>query len=145
MVLLVALYEPLRTWLQRSIDTLFFREQMAYQERLQAFGRELTQTIEIPAIVRLLRATVQEGMHPSQLHIFIRDALSGQYVSEPDDNGQPTTDIRFPPDSAFVHTLTIRRGCIFLGGSDTLPIQLQPERVLAPCSTTLCLSPARSN
>ena len=129
MVLLLAiLLNPIRTRLQQSINALFFRGHMAYQERLQTFGRELTQTIDLVAIVSLLQATVQQGMHPTQLHIFLRDALSGQYIAEPGENGQTTTDIRFPANSALVQTLTIRRSSIFLGGSDTLPILLQTER-----------------
>jgi signal transduction histidine kinase len=126
--LLAILLTPVRTLLQRNLDSLFFRGQMAYQERLQSFGRNLTQTTELPAIVRLLRQTVQEGMHPNQLHIFMRDALSGQYAPEPDENGQPTTDMHFPSNSALVQTLTARRSSIFLSGSDTLPIRLQSER-----------------
>ncbi len=126
--LLAMLLNPLRLKLQRFVDSIFFRKQTDYQDRLQAFRRELTQTIELPAIVQSLRTYIAKSLYPNQIHIFIRDEQSGQYAPEPGGDGKPTTDIRFPPNSVLVQILERRHGSIYLGGTETLPTLLQTER-----------------
>lgn len=139
MVFLVALLlDPVRTRLQAAVDATFFRGQMVYRNRLQTFGRELTQAMELPGILRLLRSYAYDGLLPSQMHIFVHDALSDHYVAAPDPNGQVTTDIRFPAGSALVQVMKQRRDSIFLTVSnpeegsaallDALPDALQSER-----------------
>ena len=125
---LAMLLNPLRSRLQQIVDALFFRNQTDYHERLQAFGRELTQTVDLAAIIRRLRTTVDQSLSPSQIHIFTWEAHSGLYAPEPDGSGKPTTDIYFPPSSVLVQILERRRGSIFLGGTETLPSLLQTER-----------------
>jgi signal transduction histidine kinase len=126
--LLAVLLAPLRQRLQRVVDAIFFRGQLIYRERLQAFGRELTETVDLPAILRLLRRYVQEGIYPSLLHIYVHDPLSDQYHAVAGEDGAATSDIRFPVNSPMVRELRQRRSSIFLGGSDTLPVSLLGER-----------------
>jgi signal transduction histidine kinase len=122
------LLQPLRQRLQSYIDRLFFRGQAQYQELAQAFGRELTQTVDLAKILSILRSYITKGLYPSQFHIYVRDPMSGQYLPQVDENGQPSTDIHFPSNSTLVQALTQRRNAMFLGGSDTLPTLLQTER-----------------
>jgi len=126
--LLVVLFNPLHSWVQAHVDTLFYRERLIPQARLQSFTRELTQRLELPAISRLVRQHIQQSLQPSLLHIFVQDPLSGQYLAQPDDDGQPTTDLRFPQNSALVQALSRRRKAILTSGSETLPTLLQTER-----------------
>jgi len=119
---------PLRTFLQKWIDTAFSRSQGGYRERLQSFSRDLTLAMELPEIIRLLRKYVDETISPNQIHIFVHDALSDHYVSTADDTGRPTTDLRFVSNSPLVTTLSQRRNSIFLGESFTVPSVLQTEK-----------------
>ncbi|MCI0521328.1 MAG: GAF domain-containing protein [Chloroflexi bacterium] len=125
---LAVLLAPLRQRLQRGVDAIFFRGQTVYRERLQAFGRELTEVMELPSILLLLRRYVQDSLYPSLQHIYVHDPLSDQYLSMPGEDGAYTTDIRFPANSPMVRALMQRRSSIFLGGSDTLPAALLGER-----------------
>lgn len=129
MVFLVAiLFEPLRSWLQNYVDALFYKGQRLSQAHLQSFSRELTQRLDLPAIIQIVRQHIQQSLYPSLLHIFIQDPLSNQYLAQPDESGQPTTDLRFPENSAMVQALKRRRKAILIGGSETLPTLLQTER-----------------
>ncbi len=125
-VVLALLLNPIRDRLQQDIDRIFFRGERAYRERLQAFSRELTQSVELPAIIAQLRSTIEASLLPIQLHIYIHDPLSDQYVAAADADG-PTSDIRFPSNSSLVHNLAHRKRAFFLDQFDSLPQALQSD------------------
>jgi signal transduction histidine kinase len=126
--ILAVTFNPLRMTLQNRIDQVFFRGQVAYRERQQAFGRELTRAMELNEIVGVLRQYIDQALMPSQLHIFVFDSASGHYLTTPDVQGRPTSDIRFPLNSALVQALSRQREAIFLSSLDNLPAALQPEQ-----------------
>jgi signal transduction histidine kinase len=125
--LLVVGFNPLRESLQKLVDRVFLRERTTYQERLQAFSRALTEAFDLPATLELLRGTIQEGLDPTILHIFVMDATSEYYLATPGEDGQPTTDVRFSARSAIGNLLASRREALFIGQMRTLPMALQAE------------------
>jgi signal transduction histidine kinase/putative methionine-R-sulfoxide reductase with GAF domain len=126
--ILALLLNPLRSRLQQTIDTVFFRGTSAYRERLQAFGHALTEAIDLSTIAGLLRQYVNGSLLPVQVHIFFHDALSDQYVAVVDQNNRPTTDLRFSERSALVQALVEHRSSIFLSDADALPAGLVLEK-----------------
>lgn len=130
MVFLLALvFNPLRDWLQKQVDRAFFRGRSAYQEQLQSFSHELTETLEIPRISHRLFEAVQATLEPASFHLFILDPQSEQFIATADIRGKLTSDLRFSSNSAIVQTLSQRRSPIFLGGTDTIPVAMQAERI----------------
>ncbi len=129
MVFIVAAsLNPVRDRLQRSIDIVFFRGQVVYQERLQQFSHDLTQALELPQIIQLLRQYIEFSLQPGQIHIFLHDPLSDQYIVTPDEKGNLTSDIRFSIHSAFVQHMSREKAPIFLGELNSLPKPLMPDR-----------------
>jgi len=61
---------PLRTRLQKRVDAAFFRGLEAYQESLQAFGRELTQLTDLEKIIQLLHEYIESAISP-QDYLYI--------------------------------------------------------------------------
>jgi signal transduction histidine kinase len=118
---------PLRDRLQKMIDGIFFRGQRVYQDHLQAFSHELTRAVEIPAITRLLRRSIEGTLQPIQLHVYVYDALSDQYTAAPDGTGRPTSDLRFPANSALAQSLSRRQAAFYLERSATLPRALHQD------------------
>ncbi len=118
---------PLRTRLQHYVDGVFFREKVVNRDRMQEFSRKLTQAMELPEIIRLLRQYTLESLQPSSLHIFILDPLEEQYIAFPDENQKPTTDIRFSANSPIVKVLSSRRDVFFWGDSNSFPLILKSE------------------
>ncbi len=128
-VFLVAIaFNPLRRFLENRVDTLFFRSERAYQDRLQALSRELTMVVDLPGIIQTIREAVYNASLPARLHIYIHDSLSEQYVATVDGNGQPSSDLRFSTSSALVQALQKRRSSLFLADINMLPSDLQPEQ-----------------
>ena len=121
---------PLRQYLQQAIDNAFARGQSTYRTRLQAFGRELTRTMDLPAILELLRQYVQDNLVPVQMHLYTHDPLTEHYIAsgDGDPRSAPTSDLRFSPNSALVQTLAQQRSSIFLGENVALQPSLEPER-----------------
>ena len=129
MVFLLAVgLNPARNRLQEAIDRYFFRSQAAYRDLQQAFGQELTQIMDLPAIVALLRRYIDQALAPTFLHIFIYDPFSGQYAAAKDERNLPTNDLRFSPNSALVQTLSKSREALFVADGEELPPALQPEQ-----------------
>jgi signal transduction histidine kinase len=103
LVLLIATtFNPLRDRLQTMVDSVFFRGQRAYEERLRAFSQAITSAADITSIGRVIREQVTETLMPDRLHIFIYDALTDQYAALPGEDGRPTSDIRFSSTSPLV-------------------------------------------
>lgn len=125
---LAVMLNPLRTRLQKLIDQVFFRGQQVYRERSEAFSRELNPAMDLGSIISLLRKYIDETLAPEQLHIYLRDTLQDFYQPMKDEAGQPTTDIRFPTNSALPQVLAIE-DTLFIGVEDDLPASLESDRV----------------
>ncbi|HEY3311613.1 MAG TPA: GAF domain-containing protein [Anaerolineales bacterium] len=97
--LMVLLLNFVRGWLQTGIDRIFFRGERAHQDRLRVFTRELTDAVALKDILNNLREQISASLLPSQLHIYVYDPLSDQYVPTPDEMGQLTSDIHFSSNS----------------------------------------------
>ncbi|MBN2502801.1 MAG: GAF domain-containing protein [Anaerolineales bacterium] len=122
------LLNPLRLRLQLVVDKLFFRGEEVYSEQLQLFTRELTQIVDLPIIVSFMRRTIIKSMQPERLHIFVYDPQTQFYVSTKDENGQLTSDLRFTNQSGLVRSLSFKQSAIFVGGTDTFPLDLYAEK-----------------
>ena len=121
-------FQPLRSYLQRMVERVFFRGESAFQDRLQMFSRALTRSVELPAIMKNLRDTINETLLPNRLHIYVYDALSDQYGATPGGDSRPTSDLRFAASGALVTLLAGRRGPLVLPDQNTIPVSLLVER-----------------
>lgn len=103
LVFFIAIFlDPLRTRLQVSVDSTFFRGQRAYEDRMRAFSHELTGALDLETISRVLRQQISTSLVPDRLHIFTYDSVNDQYAAMPDVDGRPTSDIRFSSNSPLV-------------------------------------------
>ena len=119
---------PAREFLQERIDAYFFRGQVAYREKQQAFGRELTQALDMEDIAPLLRRFVKDSFAPEQTHLYIYDPLSAYYVALPAEKLQPTSDVRFPMNSTLVQVLSHQRESYFVQDVAQFPSALQADQ-----------------
>ena len=119
---------PLRLYLQRAVDKVFFKGQAGYRAQLQEFGHELTQMMGLDGITDVLRRYVTSALFPAQLHVFIHDALGDCYRAKPDQRGRRTSDLRFAADSSLAQILAHRKASLFLSEGQSLPVALLAER-----------------
>jgi signal transduction histidine kinase len=123
-LVLALLINPLRLSLQKRVDSVFYRSREVYQERLQAFSRELTQVSDLENTNQLLRKYVDEALSPSKLYIYIIDESNTYYLALNDEDGRPGSGIRFTRKSAIVQALNQQEATIFLGEGNRLPESL---------------------
>lgn len=127
--LLALLLNPVRLRVQQAVDTVFFRQQTLYRERLETFVHELTQVVELSDILHLLRRYVRQDLAPAQFHIFLHDAQRDQYIAMASESGEDATDLQFPPNSALVQYLARHHKAISLtDGRTSVPTLLRAEQ-----------------
>lgn len=119
------LFIPLRARIQRRIDTLYFRQRIDFQDRLESFGRKLASLVDFNDITDAYRTELEEALQPGQVFIFLQDRVTGEFIA-------PGTDVRFAPTSPLIDTL--------LG--DERVIYLEPGQ---PWSAPLLVERARLN
>ncbi len=120
---------PLRNWLSSLVDRIFFRNNKAYEERLTAFTGALTEVVDLKGIIALLRKTIDDTLQPNQIHVFLFDPLSDQYLATEDSQGKPTSDLRFPVNSALAQVLNTRsHGALFISSFGEIPRSLQSDQ-----------------
>jgi signal transduction histidine kinase len=116
-VLLIALLlNPIRMRLQETIDSIFFRGERAYQEKIKEYTRALTSTVDLQQVVKILRDQITVSLLPSHLHIYIYQLSSDQYIPAPDETGRPSSDVNFSANSPLVEVLR----------QETLPMFFEP-------------------
>ncbi len=125
--ILALLLNPLRNRLQGAVDSVFFRGESAYQQRVEDFSHELINTVDLSAIIRTMRQHIVQALVPDRLHIYLYDYLNDQYAANAGDDGRPTSDIRFALDSPLARALSADRLPLFIA-LDRLPQQLHPDR-----------------
>jgi signal transduction histidine kinase len=125
--ILVLLSNPFRTRLQQFVNSVFFRGQLAYQERLQAFSHRLTNAVALPDVLKIVREELTATLIPGRMHIYAYDPGSDQYAVAVDNTGRPTSDINFGRNSALVTKLKNEHFPLFFDLAH-LNSELEPER-----------------
>lgn len=125
--LVVLLLNFVRNWIQTGIDRVFFRGERVHQDRLRIFTRELTSAVSLKEIIAILRHQISLSLLPSQLHIFIYDPMSDQYIPTADEMGQLTSDIRFMSNSPLPLALRSEQLPMF-ADDERMPDSVRAER-----------------
>jgi len=116
-VLLIALLlNPIRMRLQEMIDSIFFRGERAYQEKIKEYSRTLAAAVDLQQVVKILRDQITVSLLPSHLHIYVYQLSSDQYVAMDDETGNPSSDVNFSAKSPLVEFFR----------QETLPVFFEP-------------------
>ena len=100
---MVLLFTPVRNFLQRRIDRIYYREQHNLQIKIQEFNRRLTSLNDYDEIVQFFYRSLKEILAPGTIHVFLHERADSDFVAYKV-NGE-TTDIRFTADSPLVDVL----------------------------------------
>ena len=127
-VLVAALFNPLRDRMQHSVDTFFFRGRAVYQEKLQEFSQDLTQVATLEDILKLVVLYAGIPLKPSRFYIFLLDPLTDQFSAVSNVEGLQSSDLRFSDDSALARFLAREQAPVIFVEGAPLPPMLKPER-----------------
>lgn len=125
---LILFLEPIRTRLQRLVDSLFFRGERAYEEKLREFSHNLTTALDLQTIGSALRQQIASTLSPSRIHVYTFDTLNDFFAALPGDDRRPTSDIRFTATSPFVRYFENEKLPLYLDSTVSLPPTLQAEQ-----------------
>lgn len=124
--LLAVALDPFRKRVLNLVDSTFFRGQRVFNQRLRDFSHEMTSALDIRTIGHILRQQIMETLAPEYIHIYTFDLLSDQFLSLPDIDGRPSSDVRFSSHSALVRYFKDERLPLYLDGAN-LPSNLKTE------------------
>ena len=129
-ITLVFVYDPLRAWVQRNIDLLFFRRNRGLRERVWEFGHFLKTSVDFPQVVMALRHSLENTVQPAQAYLFARDEPSGSFrfysiIPKEEDT---LRNLDFEGDSPLARLLEITKGTVYLTLDQSIPRELEPER-----------------
>ncbi len=126
--LLALALDPVRTYLQNAVDTLFFRGSRVYAEQLADFSHKLTNTLDLNTIGTVMRDQVASTLTPSRIHIYTYDSLNDFFSALPGDDRRPTSDIRFTSTSPLAQYFEKEKLPLYLDNTINLPEALSPEQ-----------------
>lgn len=126
---LVALFNPVRDWLQRIVDRAFFRGSRGSAGQLEKFGRTLTSAATLDEIHRALADQITSTIRPQHFYLFLFDPANDDYAAFAEGQQPAPTDLRFAGNSGLVATLGRERAALYLAPEVPLPSPLLGERV----------------
>ncbi|HET6846651.1 MAG TPA: GAF domain-containing protein, partial [Anaerolineales bacterium] len=121
------LVEPIRTWVRANVDRTFFRGDRALEETVRSFTAEITAAKDVDAIAGVIRRVLETTLQPANLHVFVRDESSDQYIALRDSGNRPTTELHFDAKGSLAAFLGRTRAVETLD-QRLLAGELQPDR-----------------
>lgn len=76
-LLISALAQPLRSWLQRGIDRRFYRSRYDASKTITTFSAALRSEVDLNQLTEHLLYVVDDTMHPAQVSLWLTPAHSG--------------------------------------------------------------------
>jgi len=145
MIFIIAvLFLPVRTFLQRRIDQIYFRARSNYQEKVEAFARTLTALVEFDQIVATFHKQLEDTISPSRIFIFLPSRQTGDYVAY--GKPKPDTDVHFASNSPLITLLKGLEGesdYVYLQPGHPWPSELLSERSRLNILKTLVIARLR--
>lgn len=78
-VIVILLYDPLRTRLQQGVDQYLFRQPVAFDSLLREFNRDLTTAVNTDQVVEMVLRYVEAGIPDAPVCLFIPDVRMACY------------------------------------------------------------------
>ncbi len=123
------LFEPLRVFLQRLIDSVYFRARRTYQVYLEQFSREVTNAVTLGEVISLLERYLGNALNPTHVILYVRELATGDYRPQPDPKtDHRLTDITFMSESGLVRYLRDRASLLYLEEGRPLPLDVVSDR-----------------
>ena len=122
---LITVY-PIHSRLQSFIQSIAFRGNEEYEEKLQEFGQMMTNARSLSEISAILSQAINSTMIPATLHIYILDPASNQYIAMENEEGAITSDIRFTDNNPLTEYIA-EQDYPFYINIENLPEELERE------------------
>jgi len=120
--------DPLRKTMLAMVDATFFRGQRVYDQRLRQFAHDLTSVLDLDGVSRVIRKQIMDTLAPQFVYIYTFDSIDNQFISLPDEGGQPGSYVSFLGSSALAGYFSKEKLPLYLDGT-TIPVSLATDRM----------------
>ncbi len=122
LLLLVIIFNPLRNFIQRGIDRLFYRAPADYRRVLTSLSRSLVITPDLTQTLRTLEEQITQALSPEKFIIYLYNDEHGQYFPNATrEDSAPPYEVEDP----LIHLLASSRTPIWLPTNGPLPASLE--------------------
>ena len=124
LLFLVLALTPLRNFIQRVIDRIFYRTRADYRHALTRLSQELTISPDMDHTLKLLEHEIQAALSPERVLIYLYDDSETVFRHQ---GSQGETEVVIPAESPLLDSLRQGRGGIWFPQGRTLPLHLASQ------------------
>lgn len=135
-VIIVIIFDPLRTRLQAGVDQVFFSQPMALDNLLQEYNRELTTAVETDQVADILLKYISTGIPDATPYLYLPDGQANCYRSYVNHN-----DTAVSTNASIIHYLQHTNGVLDLAETRTWPDALAENKEIISAMETAVLVP----
>ena len=105
-MIVAIVFQPLKSWIQRSFNRYVYREKYDFQRTLREASRQLSSTLDLESLLQYLGVTIEGTFKAEAVTVYLRDARTRGYVARQRPGSLDWTRIditsSIPDDSAIV-------------------------------------------
>ncbi|MDZ4671357.1 MAG: GAF domain-containing protein [Phototrophicales bacterium] len=139
---IAVLFTPVRNFLQRRIDAIYYRTRRDYQTKLEGFSQKLTTLSDADVMLNEYKQTVDDVLSPVNNFVFLYNAIAKSYTAF---GNPPETDIYFGENSGIKDVLQNKDTLIYLESSRPYPTELRIDKPRLDILQTLVISALTGN
>jgi len=140
---LALLFIPVRSSVQQRIDSIYFRQRVDYQARVENFGQRVSSLVNVGDILSEFRHVLEDSLRPSSLFIFLPDPQTNDYAAITD--GDARTDMRFAPNSPLISYLSAQEDVVYFEPGQPWAVELLTEKPRLVILQTLVIAGIRGS
>jgi PAS domain S-box-containing protein len=76
------LFQPIKTWLQRSFNRYVYRETYDYQRTIRKASTQLSSMLDLPSLLDYLSSTIETTFKAEAVTLYLRDSRERRYVPQ---------------------------------------------------------------
>ena len=149
-LLIAVLFNPLRNFLQKGIDRVFFRETYDYRQMLLSFSDRISNVLDLSDLAQSILDPLVKALHVKQAALLFPKIESGDFTTQfvqQATTGEPSINLRLTSDSPIVTWLTTEGKSLKRELIDIIPEfkgLWETERVALKAPSVELLCPIRS-
>jgi signal transduction histidine kinase len=80
-ILVAIVFQPLKSWIQRSLNRYVYREEYDFQRTIREASREISSTLDLESLLRYLAETIESTFKAEQVTVYLHDINQRGYVA----------------------------------------------------------------
>jgi PAS domain S-box-containing protein len=80
-IIVAIVFQPLKSWIQRSFNRYVYREAYDFQRTIRAASREISSTLDLESLLHYLTVTIETTFKAEQVDVYLQDIGQQGYVA----------------------------------------------------------------